>query len=112
MYEGSHKNNSSRVQQWRKGKKNNRGVSTLILLVREAAPVQYVLEITACLEQWQVDRNTVKRHRSRRSEKADLFTSNTVQRKKKERSHSYSMAVAGSVLGFFILVFFVLIFLI
>lgn len=51
-------------------------------------------------------RNTVKRHRSRRSEKADLFTSNTVQRKKKERSHSYSMAVAGSVLGFFILVFF------
>lgn len=34
-----------------KEKKPNCGVSTLILLVREAAPVWYVLEITAYLEQ-------------------------------------------------------------
>lgn len=35
-----------------KGKKTNCGVSALILLVREAAPVQYVLEIIGYLEHW------------------------------------------------------------
>lgn len=34
------------------GKKPNCGVSTLIPLVREAAPVHYVLEIIEYLEQW------------------------------------------------------------
>lgn len=33
-------------------KKPNCGVSTVILLVGEAAPVQYVLEITEHLEEW------------------------------------------------------------
>jgi len=33
-------------------KKPNCGVSTLILLVREAAPVWYILEITEHLEEW------------------------------------------------------------
>lgn len=73
----------------------------------------YVLEITEHREVWWLERNTVKRHRSRRSEKADLFASSIVQRKKKERSHSYSMAVAGSVLGFgffFFVLFFSLFF--
>lgn len=54
MYEGSHKNNISSAQWWRKGKKTNCGVSTLVLLVREAAPVWYVLEITVYLEQVKV----------------------------------------------------------
>ena len=69
----------------REEKTTNCGVSTLFLLVRGAAPVWCALEITEHFEEWWLERNTVKRHRGRRSEKADLFTSNTVQRKKREK---------------------------
>lgn len=52
---------------------------------------------------WKSEGRRVKReqrHRNRCSEKAVLFTFNTIQReegKTTESSHSYSMAVAGSV---------------
>lgn len=92
-------------------KKTNCGVSTLILLVREAAPVQYVLEITVYLEQLQVERNTVKRHRNRRSEKADLFTSNTVQRnKKREATVTAWLLLAVFLVFLFWFFFYILIF--